>query len=76
MIYFPGHILDKKGMGAIFKQKDKIANWHTNGGFSAVCKSKRCNCCVYRKSRIYAANRGVASNIAEGETDRVEDTVV
>ena len=53
LIYMPEHILDEKGMDAIFKQKDKkIVNWHKNGSFSVVFKVKGCYYHMYIISRV------------------------
>ena len=42
LIYLPGHILDKKEMGAILKQKDSKRLQKLR--LSVVFKDKGCNC--------------------------------
>ena len=50
LIYLPEHILDKKRMGVQYSNKrQKIVNWHKNGGFPVVSRSKGWN---YRISNI------------------------
>ena len=59
MIYLLGHILDEKGMGVIFKQKEKkVVNLLENGDFSVVFKGNGCSYCIYCiyiKFRIFPA---------------------